>query len=286
MTDRQDEGVEDRERVLDQDDHMRGMERLEMQVTAIGRPSALFVRVTGRIAPADPLAWQRPNVAVRIEVEPSATGRAASRVYTIRSFDPVQSLVEIDFALHPDDSPAMRWLSFACAGTRVSMTGPRAHFLPNTESGRPVAIFADDTAIPAVHAILAADPGLVGDLWVDTADAAAFAALPPVPGLRFHMLPRPKGQGATRPRLLLAAALALPDAAARTLWAAGERDEMKAIRAHFSQAGLGRDDIRVLGYWKHGTSSSQIDRLRLEEYRALRQRGEGLKEFREDALPI
>jgi len=265
---------------------MRGMERLEMQVIAVDRPSPLFVRVTGRIAPADPAAWQGPNVAVRIEVEPSATGRAVSRVYTIRRFDAAQSLVEIDFALHPDDSPAMRWLRAAGAGTRVWMTGPRAHFLPNTAGGRPVAIFADDTAIPAVHAILAADPGLVGDVWVDTADPAAFAALPEVPGLRCHMLPRPEDRGGARPRLLLEAALALPDAGSRTLWAAGEREEMKAIRAHFAAAGLGRDDIRVLGYWKQGTSASQIDRLRLEEYRSLRERGEGLKEFREDALPI
>lgn len=152
------EQVEDPNGVLAQDDHMRDMDRVRMEVRGIARPTPSVMRVTGRIPGADPVQWRVPNLAVRIEVETPATGRPVSRIYTIRSFDAGAGTVEIDFVLHEDDSPAMRWLHAAQPGDTVWLTGPRPHFVPPFSPGKRAALFADDTAIPAVHAILEAWP--------------------------------------------------------------------------------------------------------------------------------
>lgn len=287
MASAMEEVVEDRKGLLTEADHMRDMERLEMQVTALDRPFRSVVRVTGRIAPKDPAAWALPNCAVRIEVESPPGVRPVSRVYTIRSFDPASRLVEIDFVVHDDDSPAMRWLHAAAPGTRVWMTGPRQHFVPNHAPGRRVAMFADETAIPAIHALLQDWPaGAEGRLWVETCDPAAFAELPVPPGVRAELLLRGADEPAGSTNRLLAAAKTLAGAGGWTLWAAGERQEMRALRSHIQALGFGRDDARVFGYWKRGTSSSEIDRVRLAEYAALRERGGALEDFADADLPI
>ena len=61
--------VDDPKGLLDQDDHMRDMERVEMDVVCVKKPMATIRRVTGRIAPANPVAWTSPNVAIRMELE-------------------------------------------------------------------------------------------------------------------------------------------------------------------------------------------------------------------------
>ncbi|MGA0541903.1 siderophore-interacting protein [Neotabrizicola sp. VNH66] len=284
----QSESVEDRNDLLSQDDHMREMERLTLTVTAIARPAPSVARVTGRIVTHQPEAWAQPNVAVRIEVECPPGERPISRVYTIRSFDALTGLAEIDFVLHEDDSPAMRWLSAARPGTQVFMTGPRQHFVPAHLPDRRAAVLADETALPAVHAILTAWPsGAPGTVWVETGDAAAFAELPKVNGVDLHLLSRRPDQppGSTG-RLFATARAALSNPAGWTLWAAGERQEMRDIRSHFRAAGMARDDLRVFGYWKRGASSSDLDRIRLSEYEALRAAGGRLEQFRDEDLPI
>ena len=55
--------------ILDQADHMRGMEKVEMRIVDMWQPFANLVRVKGRINPTDSKMWQKPNVAVRIDVE-------------------------------------------------------------------------------------------------------------------------------------------------------------------------------------------------------------------------
>lgn len=282
---RSDQQIEDPSGLLAQPDHMRDMERLEMELCGIALPFPGLARVRGRISPADPAAWALPNVAVRIEVETPPEGRPVSRVYTIRSFDPARAEVEIDFVLHPDDSPAMRWLRQARPGNRVWMTGPRPHFLPDHAAHRPVAIFADETAIPAVHAILRAWPeGTTGRLWVETANPAAFDELPAPPGLDRSLLCR-EGPAGAQMRLLAEARRSVTSTG-WTVWAAGERQEMRALRSHFLNLGYAQDQLRIFGYWRQGTSSSEIDRQRLREYADLRRRGLTMEALQDADLPI
>ena len=282
------ESVEDRDGLLSQPDHMRDMDRIEMEVVALHRPFASVTRVTGRIAPQDPAAWQPANQAVRIEVEQAEGLRPVSRIYTVRSFDPATCLLEIDFVMHEDDSPAMRWLRAAQAGDRVWMIGPRQHFVPNHAPGRRAAILADETAIPAVHAILNDWPaGAPGELWIETRDAAAAAELhlPAGVTLNLLLLDSPAAAGSTG-RLVAAAKSVLQDRAGWTIWAAGERQEMRDLRDHARALGCPRGDVRVFGYWKKGMSSSEIDRIRLAEYGKLRARGDRMESLSDADLPI
>ncbi|MGQ3673122.1 siderophore-interacting protein [Xanthobacter sp. TB0136] len=281
------ESVEDRQGLLAQDDHMRDMERIQMEVVSITRPTPTVARVTARIAPTNPDAWCRPNLAMRIEVETPEDARPVSRVYTVRSFDPERSTIEIDFVVHPDDSPAMRWLAQAGPGTKTWFVGPRPHFLPDYECGRKIAIFADETAIPAVYAILNAwEQPARGVVYVETTDRAAFEELPQVPGVENHLFLRGEDEQPGKTPYLLDAAQALPEPGAWSIWAAGEREVARAIRKYFEGHGLGRDEMRVFGYWRHGVSSSQIDRARLGHYSGIRARGEGLERFEDLDLPV
>ncbi|NPD14011.1 siderophore-interacting protein [Xinfangfangia sp. D13-10-4-6] len=266
---------------------MRGMERIGMEVVSITYPFASVARVTGRIAPQDPAPWSPPNQAVRIAVEEPPGQRPVVRVYTIRAFDPVTSQIEIDFVLHEDDSPAMRWLKAARPGTILPMIGPRQHFIPQPSGDRKAAIFADETAIPAVYAILKAWPqGLIGEAWIETPDPAAFAELPQPEGVTLHLIARPAGVGAGTTQSLLAAAKALPQPQDWTVWAAGERVEMRDLRNHLRSQGVTRDAMQVLGYWKKGMSSSDLDRARLAEYEALRAQGLTIEDLGDVDLPV
>lgn len=282
------ETVADPEDLLSQQDHMRDMDRLQLEVVEIRRPFPSLARLVGRIDPPEPAAWLSANVAVRIEVETVAGQRPVSRIYTIRSFDPAARTVEIDFVIHDDDSPAMRWLNAARPGTRVDMTGPRQHLIPGYAPDKRAAIFADETAIPAVHAILSAWPeGATGSLWVETAEPGAFHELPRRDGVTLHLIQRRADQPAgTTGALLSAARAAITAPDGWTLWAAGERQEMRDFRSHFRTLGLARDDVRVFGYWKHGASSSEVDRIRLREYAEIRKRGLRLEDLDDEDLPI
>jgi NADPH-dependent ferric siderophore reductase len=288
MTSVQTEVVEDPKGLLNEDDHMRDMERLRMEIVAIRQPFDSVMRVTGRIEPVDPVTWTLPNVAVRIEVESPVGQRPVSRVYTIRRYDSALGEVEIDFVLHDDDSPAMRWLHAVQPGDEVWMTGPRPHFVPDHASGKRAAILADETAIPAVFAILEAWPAdATGTVWIETGNLAAVDELPEVEGVKVHILQRARDEAAgTTGRLFAAARSAVADVSGWTVWAAGERQEMRDLRNHFRAAGMARDDLKVLGYWKKGTSSSELDRMRLAEYARMRESGLSMDDMRDADIAV
>ena len=281
------ESVEDSGGILDDDDHMRGMERVGMEVTGITYPFPSVARVRGRIAPVDPAPWMPPNQAIRIAVEEPDGLRPVVRVYSVRAFYPATSEIEIDFVIHEDDSPAMRWLKAARPGTILKMIGPRQHFIPLPSGDKRAAIFADETAIPAVYAILSAWPeGLRGEVWIETPDRAAFDELPRPAGVTLNLLLRPAEVAPGSGNYLISAAKALPDAKSWTVWAAGERVEMRDLRNHLRDAGVARADLQVLGYWKKGMSSSDLDRARLAEYEALRRQGLTLENVGDIDLPV
>lgn len=280
--------VQDPEGLLATQDHMQGMERILMVVEKIDRPFPSVARVSGRISPSNAKAWTRPNIAVRLEVESPEGQRPVSRVYTVRHFDAKSGRLEIDFVIHADNSPAMRWLAQAGPGAVVPLVGPRAHFIPDYESGRKIAIFADETAIPAVHAILGAwKPGATGVLCVETADAEAFNELPQPAGVERYLLLRTPDQPAGTTGELVEAAKRIIGAENWTVWAAGERLEARAIRSHcLDDLGLAKDDVRIFGYWRRGVSSSEIDRKRLDGYGNARKTGSGAKRLDDLDIPV
>lgn len=87
------------------------------------------------------------------------------RTYTVRSVRPADREIDIDFVAHGDTGPASRWVRRAVVGDELVIVGPDAQG-PDPRSGiewhpgdaRSVLLAGDETAAPAICAILAALP--------------------------------------------------------------------------------------------------------------------------------
>lgn len=245
------------------EDHNRGLNEVDATIVSLERPSAHTLRIGIRLASsAEDPGWTLPNVAFRIHLD-DLSG-AVSRIYTARSFWAQQCRVEFDVVLHAADSPMMRWAAQARVGAGFRLTGPRGNITIPAANGRPVALFLDDAAIPALHSILHQWPaGTTGQGWIATDDTHAFAELPRIPGLQLHRLAL-EGPAA---QLLLQQARQLPAPESHVVWGAGERDEMRAIRQYFhASVGLAKEDVAIAGYWKRGTSNTEMDARRQQAY--------------------
>ncbi len=273
------------EKLLRSEDHDRGLQDVRAVVADVSRPTPHVLRVTLRLPPraaADP-AWATPNVAVRLDLGPAQDH--ASRVYTVRSHDPRNATVELDVVLHGHPSPMMSWASRVREGDELGFRGPRPHFLVPGDPARPAALFLDETAIPALYAILRRWPvGRRALGWVATSDAAAFDELSPPPGVVLERI-EPSEDGSAMPLAERAAALARP--ASYAVWGAGERDEMRAIRRCYrTGAGMAKEDVAVYGYWKRGVTNTEIDERRLVHYRRLVDAGRTLEDVDDLSIGI
>lgn len=243
------------------EEHQRGLHQVDATITSLTRPSAHTLRVGMHLGSVgDDPVWAEANVAFR--VYPDALAPGVSRVYTVRSFAPQTRCAEFDVVMHGDNSPMMRWAAQAAIGQQVRLTGPRVNIVLPKASGRPVAIFCDDSGLPALYSILQRWPaGTSGVGWIASDDGHGVAELPQVRGLKLHRL---LGHGRD---LLLQQARQLVAPADYVVWGAGERDEMRALRKFFqTEIGLGKADVAIAGYWKRGASNTEIDAERQSAY--------------------
>ena len=266
-------------RATDSEDHNRGLQLAHATVVSFADITPELARVVLRIPDlATEPNWSLPNVAIRFYLDERFG--LTSRVYTVRSADTSTGTIEVDVVKHGEASPMMQWIDTLKIGDQVKFGGPRPHAnLPET-GGRDAVFFADATAIPALYAILEqADPNLTGRGWVATNDVDAFAELPVFPGLTLTRIT--PGTGFTDQ------IATLPDPASVVVWAAGERDEMRAIRSFFRKdTGLGKDDVAVFGYWKRGTTNTEIDEKRVEAYELALAAGGSVHELDDFAIAI
>ena len=269
---------------IQSEDHNRGLQLDTATVRAIIEVSPQLARVVLAVPNFDdePL-WQRPNAALRFYFDERFDSE--TRVYTVRSFNVEDRTVDVDVVRHGSASPMMRWLDGLSIGDTVEFGGPRPHFVFPDSQGRELAIFADATSLPALYAILAAaaedtqrEP-LRGRGWVATDDEVAFAELPSVPGIALTRIAPGHGFDTH--------IASIPATTDVVVWAAGERDEMKTIRSHFrKERGLAKGDVAVFGYWKRGTTNTQIDEFRLAAYEQTLAAGGSVGDLDDLALAI
>lgn len=266
-------------------EHDRALHEVTAAVTAIARPVPSVLRVTARLARSgDDPHWALPNVAFRIHLDGPAY-EGASRIYTVRSFDAPAGAFTFDIVRHEHASPMMRWGNSLRTGDVFRLTGPRPQFTAPADTKKKIALFLDETGIPALYAMLRQWPaGAAGIGWVVTDDAQAFGELPAVPGLALQRL----GTASVAPDGPLAAqARALADPRDYLVWGAGERDEMRAIRQHFRiDAGLEKEQVLVAGYWKRGVSNTEIDQRRRHSFEQLIANGGTLADFDDLAVEV
>ncbi|GAA3003014.1 siderophore-interacting protein [Actinokineospora diospyrosa] len=178
--------------------------------------------------------------------------RPLTRTYTLRRHDPVTNEVDFDFVLHGDAGPASAWAARVRPGDQMIFVGPSPAYQPDPAADWYL-LAGDETAIPAIAAILAALPPDKQVLaYVEVADAAEEQ---PIDGITWlHRDGAPAGQNTVLVDAIRAAELpgGLPE-----VWLAGERSAMLAVRAHLlDDRGYPRQRVRPTTYWRLGESGN------------------------------
>lgn len=192
--------------------------------------------------------------------------RAVRRSYTVREQRRDPDEIDIDFALHTGNAgPATRWALRAAPGDRVTVQGPAIadnagvmFRLP--QDADKVLLFADETALPAVAAILQRLPrGLKARAWIEVPHPGDRIPLPTPADAQITWLVR-DGEGSQRTdRVLEEIRAAELTEAAPYAWIAGEAGTIRALRRHLIQErGMDRRAVTFCGYWRLGHSEEQL----------------------------
>lgn len=196
--------------------------------------------------------------------------RAVMRSYTLRALRREPDEIDIDFVLHNPAGPASAWAARAAAGDRVVLLGPaiadnRAIRFRPPEDTDLVLLWGDETALPAVSAILESlPPGTRARAWLEVQDAGDIQDLATEADAEITWLVQGQGPGAEgvegSPMALDALREAqLPPAERPYVWIAGESGCVKALRRHFvGERGIDRRRVTFVGYWRQGMTEEQL----------------------------
>ncbi|MGW1723067.1 siderophore-interacting protein [Streptomyces sp. NPDC002306] len=203
--------------------------------------------------------------------------RAVMRSYTLRSLrrdaHGGTTEIDIDFVLHGMEpgatapaGPASRWASRASAGDRVRLLGPavadnRAIRFRPPEDCDLVLLWGDETALPAVAAILESLPaGTPARVWLEVRHADTVQDLATRADAEITWLVQDESRAEASPMTLGALRAAqLPPARHPYVWIAGESGRVKQLRRHFvGERGVDRSRVTFVGYWRQGLSEEQL----------------------------
>lgn len=225
---------------------------------------SLFLPAEGRTEPGVPVelgdGWWQAWRELPDDV------RAVMRSYTLRGLRRDPDEIDIDFVLHEPAGPASRWAARAAAGDRVQLLGPavadnRAIRFRPPEDTDLVLLWGDETALPAVSAILEALPaGQRARVWLEVGEAGDIQDLATEADAEITWLVADPS-GATCSPLALDAlrAAQLPPAERPYVWIAGESGCVKELRRHFvRERGIDRRRVTFVGYWRQGMTEEQL----------------------------
>jgi NADPH-dependent ferric siderophore reductase len=174
-----------------------------------------------------------------------------TRTYTLRRADPERQQVTIDFVVHGDAGIAAPWAAHAEPGDLLAMSGAGGAYRPDPDCDWHL-LAGDESALPAICSALEALPGDARGLaYLETSDPGEYLDVTPPAGVEVRWLHRP--EPGSQPQLLADTLLAGPWLSGRAdVFAHGERESMKAVRAAL-KARLGDgDQVSLSGYWAAG----------------------------------
>jgi NADPH-dependent ferric siderophore reductase len=177
--------------------------------------------------------------------------RPVTRTYTVRRVDEAAKELTIDFVVHGADGIAAPWATGAQPGDLIALSGAGGAYRPSTEVDWH--LFAgDESALPAISSALEVLPADArGIAYLETSDDSERLDLTPPAGIDVRWLHRP--QPGSQPQILA-------DAVANGAWptgnvgvfAHGERESMKAVRAAVKPRLGEHDQLSLSGYWAYG----------------------------------
>lgn len=226
-----------------------------------GKPWTLRVASVANIAPrmrriqltADDLdAFQpRPGQEIVLQI-PQSGGDPARRHYTIRRFDPAARLIDVDFVLHGEHAPAVRWALDARPGQSIDIRGPRGRIALAADADWHL-FSGDETAMPAILALAEALPGgAKAQIFFEIGDDSDRLEVAAAADITVTWLSR-QGAPPSPSRILLDAVerFALPPGKGHAI-VIGETSNVRAQRHALIARGLGREQIYSEGYWRPG----------------------------------
>ncbi len=181
----------------------------------------------------------------------SPTDRPAGAYYTVRSWRPAASELDVLVVLHDGPGVVSSWAEHAEPGHAVTLWGPRDGFEPPVDAGWYLVV-ADDTGLPAAGAILEQLPSGTAAFVVAEVDGPA--TRPPLPdrvGVEVSWVYRCGRPAGTTPDLLADAvrSVRLP-AGPGYVWGGAERAAIAAVRNYVrADLGLPGDRQSLVGYW-------------------------------------
>ncbi|MFI2432366.1 siderophore-interacting protein [Streptomyces sp. NPDC018693] len=187
--------------------------------------------------------------------------RAVMRSYTLRGLRREPDEIDIDFVLHEPAGHASAWAARAGAGDRVVLLGPavadnRAIRFRPPEDTDLVLLWGDETALPAIAAVLEALPdGTPVRAWIEVRDAGDVLELETPADTEVTWLVGTPAAMALDP----IRDARLPAAQHPYVWIAGESSSVKALRRHFvGERGIDRRRVTFVGYWRQGLTEEQL----------------------------
>ncbi|HEY4700567.1 MAG TPA: siderophore-interacting protein, partial [Streptosporangiaceae bacterium] len=180
-----------------------------------------------------------------------ADRQPVTRTYTLRRADAERQQLVIDFVVHGDEGIAAPWAAHAEPGDVLTMSGAGGAYRPDPDCDWHL-LAGDESALPAICSALEALPGDArGIAYLETSDPGEYLDAKPPAGMEIIWLQRP--EPGSRPRLLADTLLAGPWLSGRAdVFAHGERESMKAVRAALKTRLGDGDQLSLSGYWASG----------------------------------
>jgi NADPH-dependent ferric siderophore reductase len=180
-----------------------------------------------------------------------------TRTYTVRKVDADDQTVAIDFVVHGTEGIAGPWAAGAQPGDTITFSGPGGAYGPDTENDWHLFI-GDESGLPAISSALEALPSDArGIAYLEShGDDEDVDVVAPV-GVKIVRVHR--AEPGTAPHLLA-------ETVERGEWlpgrvgvfAHGERESMKAVRAALKNRDLGGGSLSISGYWAYGRSEDKF----------------------------
>jgi NADPH-dependent ferric siderophore reductase len=177
--------------------------------------------------------------------------RPVTRTYTVRRAETDEQQLAIDFVVHGDAGIAAPWAARAEIGDTITLSGVGGAYRPDRSLDWH--LFAgDESALPAICSALDALPrDARGIAYLETHDTAEHLDAEPPAGVAVVWLHRE--EPGTTPRLLADAIASGPWLPGRVgVFAHGERESMKAVRAVVKPRLTAADQLSLSGYWAYG----------------------------------